>query len=66
MAVIHWVDTAFLISGKFLNSISELLQEASHMVQQWCYRTESANPQKMVIVPLTTNLLTYSMEQSPS
>ena len=51
--------------------LSAFLQETSHMVQQWCDRTQSVNPLKMVIVPLTrksgiiTYLLTYSLEQSP-
>jgi hypothetical protein len=39
---------------KFPNTVSELLQGASSMVQQWCDRTQlSINPQKMVIVPFT-------------
>jgi hypothetical protein len=43
-------DIAVLICGKFPNTISELLQEALSMVQQWCDRTQlSINPQKMVI-----------------
>jgi hypothetical protein len=45
---------AILICGKFWNAVSELVQEASVMVQQWCDRTQlSINPQKMVIVPFT-------------
>jgi hypothetical protein len=32
-------DIAILIHGKFLNTVSELLQEALSMVQQWCDRT---------------------------
>jgi hypothetical protein len=47
-------DIAILIHGKFLNTVSELLQEALSMVQQWCDRTQlSISPQKMVIVPFT-------------
>jgi hypothetical protein len=35
-------------------TVSELLQEALSMVQQWCDRTQlSINPQKTVIVPFT-------------
>jgi hypothetical protein len=34
-------DIAILISGKFLNTVSELLQEAFYVVQQWCNRTLS-------------------------
>lgn len=45
-------DIAILICGKFLNTVSELVQEALTMVQQWCDRTQlSINPQKMMIVP---------------
>jgi hypothetical protein len=47
-------DTAILIRRKFPNTVSELLQEALSMVQQWCVRTQlSINPQKMVTVPFT-------------
>ena len=47
-------DIAIFICGKFLNTVSELLQEALTMVQQWCDRIQlSINPQKMVIVPFT-------------
>jgi hypothetical protein len=43
-------DIAILIRRKFPNTVSELLQEALSMVQQWCDRTQpSMNPQKMVI-----------------
>jgi hypothetical protein len=49
-------DIAILICGKFPNTVSELLQEALSVVQQWCDRTQlSINPQKMVIVPFTRN-----------
>jgi hypothetical protein len=42
-----------LIGRKFPNTISELLQEAFGVVQQWCGRTLlSVRPQKMVIVPV--------------
>jgi hypothetical protein len=45
---------AILIHGKFPNTVSELLQEALGVVQQWCDRTQlSMNSQKMVIVPFT-------------
>jgi hypothetical protein len=44
-------DTVILICPKFLNTASELLQEALSMVQQWCDRTQmSNNPKKTVIV----------------
>jgi hypothetical protein len=47
-------DIAILICGKFPNTVSEPLQEALSMVQQWCDRTQlSINPQKIVIVPFT-------------
>jgi hypothetical protein len=47
-------DIAILIHGKLPNTVSELLQEALSMVQQWCDRTQlSINLQKMVIVPFT-------------
>jgi hypothetical protein len=44
-------DIVTLVSGKFLYTVPELLQEALSMVQQWCDRTlVSINPQKLVIV----------------
>jgi hypothetical protein len=47
-------DIAILICGKFVNTVSELVQEALSIVQQWCDRTQlSINPQKMVIVQFT-------------
>jgi hypothetical protein len=47
-------DIAILIHRKFPNTVSELLQEALSLVQQWCNRTQlSINPQKIVIVPFT-------------
>lgn len=47
-------DIAILICGKFPNTVSELLQEALSIVQQWCYRNQlSINPQNMVIIPFT-------------
>jgi hypothetical protein len=47
-------DIAILICGKFPNTVSELLQEALSMVQQWCDGTQlSFNLQKMVIVSFT-------------
>jgi len=46
--------TAILISGKLLNTISELLQGALGMLQQSCDRIQlSVNPQTMVIMPFT-------------
>ena len=43
---------ATVISRKFSNTVSELLQEALGTVQHWCDRTQlSINPQKMVTVP---------------
>jgi hypothetical protein len=39
---------AILISGKFPNSVSQLLQEALSMEQQWCGKTQlSISPQKV-------------------
>ena len=50
----HADDIVTIIHGKFLNTTSELLQDALSMVQQWCDRTQlSMNPQKMVILPST-------------
>jgi len=47
-------DTAILVSRKFPDTVSELLQEALCMVQQWCDDTQfSINPQKTVVVPFT-------------
>jgi hypothetical protein len=47
-------DTAILISGKFPQTVSELLQTALGLVQQWCDRTGlSINPSKTVVVPFT-------------
>jgi hypothetical protein len=38
-------DVAILIRGKSPNTVSELLQEALSMVQEWCDRTQlSVNP----------------------
>jgi hypothetical protein len=43
-----------IIHGKFLNTTSELLQDARSIVQQWCDRNQlSMKPQKMVILPST-------------
>jgi hypothetical protein len=45
---------AILNSGNSLQIVSELLQEALSVAQQWCDRTQlSINPQKMVIFPFT-------------
>jgi hypothetical protein len=47
-------DIAILVSGRFPYTVSELLQEALSMVQQWLIELSlSINPQKMVIVPFT-------------
>jgi len=47
-------DTAILVNGQFPNTVSELLQEALDMVQQWYDDTQlSISPQKMVVVPFT-------------
>jgi hypothetical protein len=47
-------DIAILINGKFPHTVSEVLQRALHIVQQWCERTNlSINPNKMVIIPFT-------------
>ena len=60
-AVVHWGDSAVLISAKFLNSNSAFLQEDSQVVQQWCDRSQSVSPLKTVIVPLTRRrgIITY-------
>jgi hypothetical protein len=53
-ALVYTDGTAALISVKFPDTISELLQKALSMVQQQCYRTQlSINPQKMVLLPFT-------------
>jgi hypothetical protein len=42
------------ISGKFPQTVSEVLQTALHTVQQWCERTKlSINPCKTVVIPFT-------------
>jgi hypothetical protein len=47
-------DTAILINGKFLHTVSEALQTALCTAQQWCKRTNlSINPNKTVIIPFT-------------
>jgi hypothetical protein len=47
-------DSAILICGTFLHTISELLQEALSVIQHWYNRTQlSVNPQKLMIVPFT-------------
>jgi hypothetical protein len=47
-------DIAILVIRKFPYTVSELLQEALSMFQQWCERTQlSINPQKMVVIPFT-------------
>jgi hypothetical protein len=49
------IDT--IIHGKFLNTTSELLQDALSKVPQWCDRTQlSTNPQKMVTLPPTQKI----------
>jgi hypothetical protein len=45
-------DIAILLNRKYLNTVSELLQEAMSRVCQWCDMTQlSISPQKMVIGP---------------
>jgi hypothetical protein len=47
IAFIIIITLAILISGKYLNTVIELLQEALSIVQQWCDRVQlSVNPQK--------------------
>jgi hypothetical protein len=47
-------DIAVLINGKFLQTVSEVLQTALCTVQQWCERTNlSINPNKTVVIPFT-------------
>jgi hypothetical protein len=47
-------DIATLNGGNFLQIVSELLQEALSVAQQWCNRTQlSINPQWMMIFPFT-------------
>jgi adenylate cyclase len=47
-------DFAILINGKFLQTVSEVLQTTLGTVQQWCERTKlSVNSNKMVVIPFT-------------
>jgi hypothetical protein len=47
-------DIAILINGKFLQTVSEVLQTALCTVQDWCERTNlSINPNRMVVIPFT-------------
>jgi hypothetical protein len=47
-------DIAISISGKFLQTVSEVLQTALFTVHQWCKRTNvSIDPNKTVIIPFT-------------
>jgi hypothetical protein len=47
-------DIAILINGKFLHTISEVLQAALGLVQKWCDKTGlSINPSKTVVIPVT-------------
>jgi hypothetical protein len=56
MAAIQY-DIAILINGKFLHTVSEVLQTALHAVQQWCERTNlSINSNKTVIIPFTRKI----------
>jgi hypothetical protein len=58
-------DTVTIIHRKFLNTTSELLQDALSMVQQWCDRTQpSMNPQKMVIIPSTQKRYLRRLKES--
>jgi hypothetical protein len=60
-------DIAIPIHGKFPNTVSELLQEASSMVQQWCDRTQlSIKPQKMVIISFTQKRDLRGLKNQPS
>jgi hypothetical protein len=50
----HADNIAILISGKFLQTVSEVLQTALCTVQQWCKKTYlSINSSKMIIIPFT-------------
>lgn len=47
-------DITILVSGKLPNSITDLLEVALGVVQQWCHRAELCiNPQKMVVILFT-------------
>jgi hypothetical protein len=47
-------EIAVLIHGRFPSTVSELLQEALSMIQQWCERTQmSTTAQKMGKIPFT-------------
>jgi hypothetical protein len=44
-------DIAYLLNGKFPQTVSEVLQTAPWTVQEWCDRAKlSINPNKMVII----------------
>jgi hypothetical protein len=52
----HADDIAILITGKFLQTVSEVLQTALCTVQQWCKRTKlSINQNKTVVISFTRN-----------
>jgi hypothetical protein len=64
-----WVlsDTAILVSRKFPNTVSELLQGALCVVCQGCDRTQlSINPQKMVMVAFSRKRLRGLKDTTPS
>jgi hypothetical protein len=47
-------DTAILINGKFPQTVSEVLQTALCIVQQWCDRIKlSIYPNKTALIPFT-------------
>ena len=47
-------DIAIIIRGKFLSTVSEVLQNALMRLENWCNRTKlSVNPNKTTIVPFT-------------
>jgi hypothetical protein len=47
-------DIAILINGKFPQTVSEVLQTALGLVEQWCDRTGfSINPSKTAVIPFT-------------
>jgi hypothetical protein len=47
-------DMVVFINGKFLHSVSEVLQTALRKIQKWCERTNLCiNPYKTVIIPFT-------------
>lgn len=47
-------DVAILVAGKFNNTVTDLMNDALRLVDQWCQEVGlSVNPDKVVVVPFT-------------